>query len=253
MATRCPPCSDHSAPQQHEPAGGQQAAALGRLCRLGRARMAAGDDPRALACTCISTRRHTSAVGCSTPGHPCPPPPGCCACTRSLSFWVTATPAPSATALARGASPPFAACGPAPPPTRRWQSRWRPTPPRPLHTRRRVVVLVALVLVATGASAFTWTPCDKDVVPFTPDNVQLTPDPPVIGDSVTFSINGNAGEPPQRPAAWRCPGHPPLPLRLPQAGRRPGAPLSTHLAGAGARCVGWVQCTTWTRAPSPSM
>ncbi|KAF8069539.1 npc-2 [Scenedesmus sp. PABB004] len=57
---------------------------------------------------------------------------------------------------------------------------------------RGLLAAVALVAALGGASAFTWTPCDADKVPFTPDVVQLTPDPPQAGGSVTFVIKGNA-------------------------------------------------------------
>jgi hypothetical protein len=55
------------------------------------------------------------------------------------------------------------------------------------------VVLVALLASCTCVKAFTWTPCDADVVPFTPDHVDLVPDPPAAGGQVTFKIEGNAG------------------------------------------------------------
>lgn len=70
---------------------------------------------------------------------------------------------------------------------------------------RQVGVLLCLVglLGAPCAHAFTWEPCDADKVPFTPDNVKLVPDPPVIGDSVTFNIAGNAGDRQRRTQGWR--------------------------------------------------
>lgn len=53
------------------------------------------------------------------------------------------------------------------------------------------VVFIMLACLA-GARAFTWTPCDVGKVPFTPDVVQLVPDPPAAGGQVTFKIGGNA-------------------------------------------------------------
>eukprot|EP00775_Hariotina_reticulata_P010842 gene10841-biopygen12781 len=54
------------------------------------------------------------------------------------------------------------------------------------------VVLLALLASCSCVKAFTWTPCDADVVPFTPDHVDLVPDPPAAGGQVTFKIEGNA-------------------------------------------------------------
>jgi hypothetical protein len=47
-------------------------------------------------------------------------------------------------------------------------------------------------VLSLSAHGFTWTACDTDVVPFVPDQVSLTPDPPVIGSQVLFNIQGNA-------------------------------------------------------------
>lgn len=55
-----------------------------------------------------------------------------------------------------------------------------------------------LLTLTLSVKAFTWTPCDVDKVPFTPDVVQLVPDPPAAGGQVTFKISGNAGKGMQR-------------------------------------------------------
>lgn len=55
----------------------------------------------------------------------------------------------------------------------------------------RIVGILLACLVSV--QAFTWTPCDVGKVPFTPDVVQLVPDPPAAGGQVTFKIGGNAG------------------------------------------------------------
>lgn len=60
--------------------------------------------------------------------------------------------------------------------------------------QRLAALFCCLVTLAVGCEAFTWKPCDADKVPFIPDTVQLIPDPPVIGNTVTFNIKGNAGE-----------------------------------------------------------
>jgi hypothetical protein len=78
----------------------------------------------------------------------------------------------------------------------------------------------ALLLAGSCVADFTWEPCDRDQVrggrlvpasmhvvqqrglkppalvqvPFIPDVVTLTPDPPVIGGDVDFGITGKAGE-----------------------------------------------------------
>ncbi|KAI8468561.1 MAG: ML domain-containing protein [Monoraphidium minutum] len=43
-----------------------------------------------------------------------------------------------------------------------------------------------------AAAGFTWEACDADAAPFKPTDVLLSPDPPVIGSEVTFTIKGNA-------------------------------------------------------------
>eukprot|EP00877_Chromochloris_zofingiensis_P009375 jgi/Chrzof1/4691/Cz14g23010.t1 len=58
--------------------------------------------------------------------------------------------------------------------------------------QRLAALFCCLVTLAVGCEAFTWKPCDADKVPFIPDTVQLIPDPPVIGNTVTFNIKGNA-------------------------------------------------------------
>ncbi|KXZ50044.1 hypothetical protein GPECTOR_18g25 [Gonium pectorale] len=39
----------------------------------------------------------------------------------------------------------------------------------------------------------TWAPCDTGLTSFTPSDVNLTPDPPVIGSPATFTIIGTIG------------------------------------------------------------
>lgn len=55
-------------------------------------------------------------------------------------------------------------------------------------------IFIVTLLCIVNAHAFTWTPCDVGKVPFTPDVVQLVPDPPAAGGQVAFKIGGNAGE-----------------------------------------------------------
>lgn len=64
-----------------------------------------------------------------------------------------------------------------------------------------VALLFAALLGVPAAQGFTWEPCDKDAVPFIPDQVALTPDPPVIGNQVLFNIVGqnNGACPAQSP------------------------------------------------------
>lgn len=45
---------------------------------------------------------------------------------------------------------------------------------------------------ARSQSPFSWRGCDKASVPFTPKEVNLSPDPPVIGKEVFFTIKGDA-------------------------------------------------------------
>jgi hypothetical protein len=57
-----------------------------------------------------------------------------------------------------------------------------------------LLVLAATTPLLRGArAAFTWEACDGDAAPFKASNVALTPDPPVIGGSVTFTIDAAAG------------------------------------------------------------
>lgn len=56
----------------------------------------------------------------------------------------------------------------------------------------KLCTVFTLLTLALGAKAFTWDPCDVGKVPFTPDVVQLVPDPPAAGGQVSFKISGNA-------------------------------------------------------------
>lgn len=57
-----------------------------------------------------------------------------------------------------------------------------------------VVAAVALAAAPRGARAFTWEACDADASPpFAASDVALSPDPPVIGGGVAFTIKATAG------------------------------------------------------------
>lgn len=60
------------------------------------------------------------------------------------------------------------------------------------------MLLLAFLFLATAPhlvrSEMTWTRCDSASTPIEADDVQLTPDPPVIGSPATFVIQGKAGE-----------------------------------------------------------
>lgn len=58
----------------------------------------------------------------------------------------------------------------------------------------RVVLVLLAVICLQGAAAFTWEACDADATPFKATEVLLSPDPPVIGSQVTFTIKTNAGK-----------------------------------------------------------
>ena len=69
-------------------------------------------------------------------------------------------------------------------------------PPRSLRVcaaPAMVLVLLLAAAAARGASAFTWEACDGGVAPWKVSDVALSPDPPVIGSSVTFTIKTDAG------------------------------------------------------------
>jgi hypothetical protein len=54
--------------------------------------------------------------------------------------------------------------------------------------------LAACAMILASADAFTWEACDADAAPFKPADVLLSPDPPVIGGPVAFTIKTTAGQ-----------------------------------------------------------
>jgi hypothetical protein len=61
--------------------------------------------------------------------------------------------------------------------------------------QRLVVILLVLGCCSSAALGMSWKPCSAPTAGlkmFVPDAVELQPDPPTIGDSVLFSIKGQA-------------------------------------------------------------
>ncbi|GFR48720.1 hypothetical protein Agub_g10677 [Astrephomene gubernaculifera] len=51
-------------------------------------------------------------------------------------------------------------------------------------------ILLAAFTIGCFADKMSWSACDAGLTSFTPDEVTLTPDPPVIGSPATFVISG---------------------------------------------------------------
>jgi hypothetical protein len=64
---------------------------------------------------------------------------------------------------------------------------------RPALAALALALALAAAGAPSGADAFTWDACDAEAAPFKSSEVQLDPDPAIIGKEVTFTIKGAAG------------------------------------------------------------